>query len=451
MAGERTDRMTRRRFLERAGAGAGAGAGAVAVARGGFGGGSRRSARAGDGNGAGGGPAERFRTTVPMRTATSEPGVHFFGYYDKCPWSPDGRMLLACRAEFQDRQPERGETIDVGVLELDAEGNPTPGGFRKLESTSAWSWQQGTMLQWLPGGNGREIVYNASIDDRHEARIRDVETGATRTLPRPIYAIDPAGKRAATLDYSRLHALRPGYGYAWPPDPRGDARAPDDSGIFAMDMETGDSRLILSLAWAASNRPDDRFGPESRHWFNHLQFNPSGTRFVFLHRWSKANEPGWWTRMYTAEPDGSDPRLIADHGMVSHFDWRDDDTLLAWAAAPETGNKFYLFDARGGLREAFADGVLTRDGHCSFSPDRRWLLDDTYPDRDRMQRLILFEIGTNRAHEIGAFYLPPELSGPTRCDLHPRWNRDGTRVCIDSAHGGTRQMHILDVSSVVRG
>ena len=52
--------------------------------------------------------------------------------------------------------------------------------------------------------------------------------------------------------------------------------------------------------------------------------------------------------------------------------------------------------------------------------------------------------------DIGQFYSPPELTGDLRCDLHPRWNRAGDQVCIDSAHepGGLRQVYIIDVGAI---
>lgn len=42
--------------------------------------------------------------------------------------------------------------------------------------------------------------------------------------------------------------------------------------------------------------------------------------------------------------------------------------------------------------------------------------------------------------------MSPELFSFTRsglhCDLHPRWNFDGTKVAFDSIHEGTRQIYI---------
>ncbi len=96
------------------------------------------------------------------------------------------------------------------------------------------------------------------------------------------------------------------------------------------------------------------------------------------------------------------------------------------------------------------EGVLTRDGHCSYAPSRRWILNDTYPDERRLQHLMLYHPFEKRRVDLGAFYLPPQLTGPVRCDLHPRWSRDGTQVCIDSAHEGTRQVYVVDVSPWTR-
>lgn len=89
------------------------------------------------------------------------------------------------------------------------------------------------------------------------------------------------------------------------------------------------------------------------------------------------------------------------------------------------------------------------DGHCSFSPDGRWLLTDTYPDSHRMSKLMLYRLADGKLIEVGRFYSPPEFSGDASCDLHPRWSRDGTKICIDSAHEGHRQMYIVDVRSAI--
>ena len=89
-----------------------------------------------------------------------------------------------------------------------------------------------------------------------------------------------------------------------------------------------------------------------------------------------------------------------------------------------------------------------------FLPGTQWLVTDTYPDRTdgSRQRLILYDIEKDRCIDIATLRaVEPYVLDAVgdKCDLHPRWNRAGTRICVDSSHTGTRQMHIFDVTPVV--
>ncbi|QEL13484.1 TolB-like translocation protein [Limnoglobus roseus] len=380
---------------------------------------------------------------LPARAVTKGPKHHWFGYYDKCPWDMTGRYLLAMENDFCDRQPTATDRITVGMVDLKDNDR-----FIPLDTTLAWSWQQGTMLQWLGSAPDREVIYNAFLEGNPAAVIRDVKTNKTRTLPRPIYAVSADGKQAVTLDFARLHRLRPGSGYASYKETFADDPAPEALGIWHVDPATGKDKQIISLKQLAAHKPDPRF-TGAHHWVNHLQFNPGGSRFVFLHRWRVGEKP-WSTRLYTAKPDGTDLRLHLDTGMVSHFDWRDDATLLAWVKPPTGGNTFALIDVATDSLTVVDDSVLTVDGHCSYSPDRKWILNDTYPDKDRLQWLMLFDPAKNRRYDLNQFASPKAFTGPVRCDLHPRWNRGGTQVCFDGCHDPQRQVYVVDVRDVVR-
>ena len=155
--------------------------------------------------------------------------------------------------------------------------------------------------------------------------------------------------------------------------------------------------------------------------------------------------------MFTANADGSEIAYLGREGMVSHFDWRDDQHVLAWSQY-QGENHYHLYADRSGEAKAIGTDVLDCDGHCSYSPDGRWILTDTYPDRERSERtLILYHPGTNTRVNVGRFYSRREIGGEIRCDLHPRWRHDGQQVCIDSIHEGERQMYAVDVSQLVAG
>ncbi len=421
---------------------------------------------------------------LPVRAVTRGPRHHFFGYYEKSPWDATGRYLLALEIEFNDRPPTAEDIAGVGLIDT-ANGDA----WRRLGETSAWNWQQGTMLQWVPGAADREVIYNVRAGDRFGAVIRDVFTGLRRAeaataaqagecraLPRPVYAMNPAGgsalsdnfarlahsrsgygyapgastSEALSVDFTRLARARPVVGYVGTSENLLDDPVPDDDGVYSMDLKTGECRLVITLAQAAALRPrPDMDG--AFHWINHIQYNTDGTRFAFLHRW-KGPETGrsWFTRLVTANPDGTEIRILADEGGVSHYDWLGTDRVLAWARREPVGTRYFLFsDDDSGEAEVVGEGILTCDGHCSYSPDRRWILTDTYPDKESKRTLLLFNAAESRRVDVGRFHAPPELPGEIRCDLHPRWSRNGKKVCFDSAHEGARQMYVMDVSEVV--
>jgi Tol biopolymer transport system component len=92
---------------------------------------------------------------------------------------------------------------------------------------------------------------------------------------------------------------------------------------------------------------------------------------------------------------------------------------------------------------------MTVNGHCTYLPGNRWILNDTYPDRERKQNVYLYEVATNRRVPLGHFLSPPEYTGEWRCDTHPRFSPDGKMVTIDSPHAGGRQIYLIDISAIV--
>jgi len=383
---------------------------------------------------------------APIRRVTDGPASHFFGYYEKTPWDATGRFLLALEVDCEGRPNTADDVARVCLIDLDVD-NP----LQVVGETRAWCWQQGCMLRWLPSHPKDRIIHNARDGARLMSVVADVRTGDTYRLPLPVYAVSPDGRWAVTTNFARINRTRPGYGYRGVPDPTEGDLCPADDGVVWMDLRSGEHRMIATFAEIAALAPNPA-ADGAEQWVNHLQINPDGSRIAVLHRWRTPGTSGLNTRLVTMNPDGSDPLLVVGGPAFSHYDWFDTDHILAWSRHPDAeADSFVLITDGSGEMDVVAPRLLTKNGHCSFSPDRRWLLTDTYPDADRQQTLILYRWPDGPRVDIGRFYLSPELTGEFRCDLHPRWNRDGTQVCIDSAHEGTRQVYVLDVSEIVGG
>ena len=387
----------------------------------------------------------------PVRQITRGPKHHWFGYYDKLEFDPTDRYVLGMEIDFEHRAPRPDDVIRIGMVDLADRDR-----WIELGTSSAWCWQQGCMLQWRPGSPS-EILWNDRQDDRYVCHLLDVNTRAKRTIPHPIYSVSPDGQWAIAPDFRRLGDTRPGYGYVGIPDPNRDVLAPNDTGIFRLDLTTGEQKLLFSVADIVRLPYPHGDLSKSKHWFNHLLINTDGSRFTFLHRWKAPGDQWHTTRMLTAAPDGADIRVLVDSGWVSHFIWRDPEHILAYAQVTPDGKQgFYLFwDGPQGKVEPIAKDVVKSDGHCSYSPDKRWVLYDTYPDRAMDQHVYLYDVVQKRRVALGVFQAPKAYWGSPpqnqwRCDLHPRFSRDGRSVVIDSPHTGQgRQMHLIDISVIV--
>src|SRR5262249_45999624 len=126
------------------------------------------------------------------------------------------------------------------------------------------------------------------------------------------------------------------------------------------------------------------------------------------------------------------------------------DNILAYARIRGTGDRYVLFKDSSENVEVIGQSYFDSDGHPSYSPDKRWILTDTYPDRFRICRLVLYDTQTNRGYDLAKLRSPREFASPRfetnwHCDLHPRWNRKGDTVCFDAAYMGRRSLCTMRV------
>lgn len=418
-------------------------------------------------------------------------GHYFFGYYDKNPRDKSGRFFLAHKVGFIDRMPKNGELAEICVIDLEKDNE-----LKKIAETRAWNWQMGSMLQWLGPDFDKKIIFNDLLGGKFISVVYDLDSKFSKAIDFPVYAVHPSGRHALSLDFSRLSKLREGYGY-WGLEKtlKKLERAPSDDGIYLVDLENNKMRLLISLK-QISELNYSGIMEKGFHWVEHLTFNPSGSRFVFIHRFQLENNRVY-SRLISASADGSDMRVLLDTGMASHFYWRNDREILIWARAASfagkmekkasilkylipiyhmviknfgfltiffrqkiVGDCFLLIEDRvAGNIKKIGEGVIIEDGHCVFLPNKNKFACDTYPDSGHFRTLFIFDMNLNTKKDIGKFYsLPAEEFkgncagdwrkwdiGGMRCDLHPRWVNDG--ICFDSVHEGSRKIYVYNLEN----
>lgn len=300
----------------------------------------------------------------------------------------------------------------------------------KIATTHSWNVQQGCMAQWLGPKFDQEIIYNDFRDNKFISVVLNVFTGKERILEMPVYSVASDGSYALTLDFTRLHRLRPGYGYSNTEEVTKSEKIPDAPCIWKLDIINNIIEPILKYADFAFFEPrKEMIGAE--HKVNHIMVSPNGKRFMVLHRWFNGNRK--YSRLVTANADGTEMYNLSDDNMVSHCYWKDDRTILAFENKKETGLGYYLmYDQAQNYRHLWPH--INSDGHPSYSPDGRLVVTDTYPNRKRMA--ILKVLNENFNIMIAKVFAPFKYDNDTRCDLHPRWSRDGKKsVLILSMRG----------------
>ncbi len=366
----------------------------------------------------------------------------WFGYYDHSPFDRDGSRVLAMVGECCARTPRPGDEVQLGYFEISE-----PGKFHLLGSTTTWCWQQGCRLRWWSRGDGEgeQVFCNRLVDGEYGSVILDLLTGSVvETFNSPLYDLDPQGERALSLNFSRLHRLRPGYGYVVLPDVTVDDPCPENDGVWGFDLATGERRLLVSLSELVAIKPQASM-QGGEHYVNHLSYSPGGERILFFHLWLAGKDRH--CRMIVSDRNGQNLKVIQDEGMVSHFAWRDDNTILA--TVHQNGKcAYYFFDLLAATRRVFAKGQLVKDGHPSYGVDGVTILTDTYRDPYGEQHLMLYG-SDNEIQQLGQYYSPSRFRGEWRCDLHPRWDHSGRKIAFDSTHEGWRALYVLDLDDLM--
>jgi len=359
---------------------------------------------------------------------------YFFGYYDKSPWDSSERYMLCLRVKNTTKSVAPKAPAEIILIDTFNDNS-----IEILNITRTWNVQQGCMLQWLGPDYSSKIIFNDFRNGEYCSIIYNIKTKKEKILKLPVYSVSSDGNMALTLDFSRLHRLRKGYGYSNLEDRTINEKCPDKPCIWYLDLELNEVKPILKYT--------DFFNFETRpeminaeHKVNHIMINPSGNRFMVLHRWTKDNIK--YTRLLTANIDGSKLYNLSDEDMVSHCYWKSDEEILAYAKKGEAGNGYYLMKDKTKKYKHMWPRLVS-DGHPSYSPKGDMVVTDTYPDRSRIASIYVMK--NNHIQVVARVFAPFKYDNNLRCDLHPRWNRTGDKISFDSVFEGKRELYYIEI------
>jgi hypothetical protein len=372
---------------------------------------------------------------------TKDGKEHFFAsYYGINSWSKSERYVTVLETNVKYKLPDENDPATLGLVDIQTKE------FVPVAETKAWNFQQGCMAHWIATSPDSLIIYNDLQKGGFVSVIMNVHTrNIIRTIPYPVSTVSPNGKEAISINFARMRITRPDYGYAGEgQEPNSSVQFPEDDGMFLVNLETGEAKLIVSISQIKNMVPD--ISGDGIEYFNHTLFSRGGSKIFWLAR----AIPDWNTTAFTVNLDGSDiRRCFPDQWGGSHFDWLNDNELMITASYEGRQYAHILFTVGDSNYKRLGNGLLDYDGHGTFSPDGKWMITDTYPGEGlREQKIYLMDMKTQAVLPLGRFIEPEEFNGYWRCDLHCRWSPQGDMIGFNSTHTGSRQVYIIRLSKL---
>lgn len=405
--------------------------------------------------------ADKPLFSLELEKITAGTKHHIFGYIGQCrtiPWNASGRYILGLELDFIDRMPEPHHAATVFMIDTHKNNK-----IIRLDHSHAWNPQQGTMFYWNPNNAEHQFFFND----------RDVDTGSVFTVLYDIqkrkrireYRFDdtPIGNGGVAFDgsvfiginYGRLARLRRVTGYPKARDWSRDEKAPENDGVFAVNINTGAKRLIVSYRQMEDAMKMHGLNLNRTGLFvNHTLLNRDSDRLYFFARCEWTKIPGVakgkkGNIAFTVNLDGSNLTLHKQN-IGGHPDW-DVGRIMIGSVQKDGELQQIRYDTDTGKivsRIGNAKMFPKPEGDIALSPNGNWFVNGYKPTRDSSENFYAVYRRSD-----GAFARSPGVNkGPysenrdLRIDPAPRWNRTNNAILVPGiAKNNTRQMFMIRV------
>lgn len=373
---------------------------------------------------------------VENYTVIGKVGSHVFcGYFDIDPQSPENQnqflvhMVSASASVGTDK-------AELGIADIQDKS------IRIIAETKAWCWQMGARLRW---SRKEHLLFN-SFDAQGYCCIEydHVKGHIVRRICDALYDVSPDEQFGLSVNFERLQALRPGYGYSCSADAGvlavELASAPADDGLFYIDLETNQRKLLVSLKMLSNMYPSATAG---KHYINHVSIAPDGRNAIFFHIWTCRERPGWKANLCVVNINTGEVCYLEKDDQVSHYDWKNPEEVLITAVDKSSNVCTYrLYNIITGKKKTIGSESLRQDGHPVYSKAFEGFYSDTYPDAHAHQHFFRYseEYGYQ---QVASLYSDPRLYGEKRCDLHPHYFSKSETLALDSTFEKKRRQVVV--------
>ena len=354
----------------------------------------------------------------------------FYGYYDKSPENGKGDILAHLSNYNTKNKPTASSPINIVIIHTNGEKDV-------VDETYSYNWQQGARTMWL---DDDLVMYNSFDGEKYIAKVySQSEKKIVRQFPYPVQ--DAYGKNFyLSINYRKIMFVRPDYGYRnLPALTENDMMSFNDAGIIKVDYATGQATTLYSMEDILSVEPKEIF-KDCFHVVNHLMISPQGNGLVFVHRFYEG-KVRHDRLMYS---DGKHLSCVLDDDNVSHYCWLDEGRIFGYVRVEGTDG-FYTINVKTKETQPCEalNTLQTGDGHPTYCNGK--IIVDTYPDKSRMQHLMMLDLKTQEIKQIVEVYQSVKYMNETRCDMHPRFAKDGKCVYFDSVYNGKRELCKFDL------
>ena len=375
----------------------------------------------------------------------------FFGFHDVCPFNFNESKVLANKLTFDLKMPLKGDSVEVGYFNFK---NGELGEFVSLSSSTAWNYHKGCRMQWI---DDESIIFNTSLDDKLVSKIINVNIKEVKVIGSPIDTVYNSDSEtvAATFSYGRLQLCMPGYHYPYDDDSYKESKYPAETGLFLLDLRTGEKKLLVDLAELAKcfceDNPDMYY-----HYVTHTEFSKDGRYISFLYR--RMIDGGDINRRITKilVYDRHLDKVLELPTQVSgsHYVWNNKNQIIA-SCIINNKSCHVLYDMKDiDNYKIVSPSILNQDGHQTFITDDTFIT-DTYPDKWRQCQLYIADVESKSVTKILSINSPKKFMSKTvynytDCDLHPRVSHSGKYVCCDVVYTGKRGLFVMEIDKDIK-